>query len=343
MRARLVDVAARAGVSEATVSRVLNGRPGVSAATTRRVLVAVDTLGLERPARLVTSSAGLVALVVPDLDDVAHPVLVRELTDRLALRGLSPVLEVPPPGAGAAVEAERLEAVVGRGVVGLVLVGGRHTDPAADLAPHRALAAGGLPVVAVGAAAGRPEGRALEVPVVAVDDAAAADLAVAHLVALGHRRLGVVTGTGRSAPAARRVAGFERALRARLGVESATGLVVRTSPTVEGGQEAVVRLRERRVTAVLTTSLPLALGVLRGARQAGLRVPEDLSVVGHDDLPLVCDFTDPPLTTLRPPLPAMAGAAVTALLGDAEERLPRELAFRADLVVRGTTAAAPAG
>lgn len=95
----------------------------------------------------------------------------------------------------------------------------------------------------------------------------------------------------------------------------------------------------------MATGIALALGVVRGAREAGLAVPRDLSVVAHGDPPLVGDFCDPPLTTLRPPLAGMAAEAVVALLdpaGDARTgRTPRELLFRADLVVRASTAPPP--
>ena len=119
----------------------------------------------------------------------------------------------------------------------------------------------------------------------------------------------------------------------------------RTTYTAEGGQVAAGRLIESGHTAIVCGSDLMALGVIREARVRGMRVPEDLSVVGFDDSPLMA-FTDPSLTTVRQPVRPIAEAAVSALLramGDGSELDPTEVLFHPDLIIRRSTGPAPAG
>jgi DNA-binding LacI/PurR family transcriptional regulator len=112
--------------------------------------------------------------------------------------------------------------------------------------------------------------------------------------------------------------------------------------TVEGGQAAAHHLLAAGVTAIVCGSDLMALGAVRTARQRGLRVPEDVSIVGYDDSPLI-PFTDPPLTTVRQAVEAMGAAAVQALIDEVNGTpAPRdEFVFRPELIVRGSTTAAP--
>ena len=127
-----------------------------------------------------------------------------------------------------------------------------------------------------------------------------------------------------------------------LGRDDVEDLIERTLFSVEGGDAAGARLVEKGCTAIVCGSDLMALGAIRAARRAGLRVPEDVSVVGYDDSPLIA-FTDPPLTTVRQTVPAMGAAAVRALLDEiAGSPAPRaEYVFRPELVVRGSTGGRP--
>lgn len=180
-------------------------------------------------------------------------------------------------------------------------------------------------------------------PFVSLDDRAAMRMAVGHLADLGHRRIGLATGPLRYVPSARKREGFIDALGASLGRsrEEAEELVCCTLFSVEGGQVAAGALLDRGCTGIVCGSDMMALGVVRAARERGLRVPYDISVVGFDDSQLIA-FTDPPLTTVRQPVQAMAGAAVGALLeeigGSPVQRT--EYVFQPELVVRGSTAGA---
>ncbi|MEU5722970.1 LacI family DNA-binding transcriptional regulator [Micromonospora sp. NPDC047738] len=334
MRARLSDIAQQAEVSEATVSRVLNDRPGVAPETRQAVLTALDVLGYERPARLRKRSAGLVGLVVPELDNPIFPAFAQIIESTLAQSGFTPVLCTQTPGG--VTEDEYVEMLLDRQVSGIVFVSGLHADTAANHDRYRALIARPLPIVMINGYA-----PGIAAPFVSCDDGEATELAIAHLVALGHRRIGLITGPDRFVPVQRRVARFRTALTRLAGAtEVEVGELAELSLFgVEGGEAAAGRLIERGVTGIVCGSDLMALGAIRAARQRGLAVPDDVSVVGYDDSPLMA-FTDPPLTTMRQPVAAMAVAAVRALVDEINGHpAPHsEYLFRPELVVRGSTA-----
>lgn len=337
MRARLSDIAQQAEVSEATVSRVLNDRPGVSAETRQAVLTALDVLGYERPARLRKRSAGLVGLVVPELDNPIFPAFAQVIESNLAKSGFTPVLCTQTPGG--VTEDEYVEMLLDRQVSGIVFVSGLHADTAADHDRYRKLLARPLPIVLVnGYVAG------VDAPFVSCDDSEAGELAVSHLVALGHRRIGLISGPRRFMPVQRKLAGYRAAMKRLVGVsgDEVDDLISLSLFGVEGGQAAAARLLDQGVTGIVCGSDLMALGAIRAVRQRGLSVPGDVSVVGYDDSPLIA-FTDPPLTTVRKPIGAMASAAVQTLLeeinGATASRV--ELIYQPELVVRGSTGSGP--
>ncbi|MBB5933334.1 LacI family DNA-binding transcriptional regulator [Streptomyces zagrosensis] len=347
MTARLVDIAVQAGVSEATVSRVLNGKPGVAAGTRASVFAALDVLGYERPVRLRRRSAGLVGLITPELDNPIFPALAQVVGQALARQGYTPVLATQTPGG--ATEDELTEMLVDRGVAGIIVVSGLHADTTADVRRYARLRGQGVPFVLVDGYS--PEVRA---PFISPDDRVAMVLAVTHLAALGHTGIGLALGPKRFVPVQRKIEGFQRGMSERLGLtaQACATLIEHSLYSLEGGQAAGGALIERGCTAVVCASDMMALGAIRAARERGLRVPQDVSVVGFDDSPLIA-FTDPPLTTVRKPVRAMGQAAVRALLeeiggahsSDAASAAPAplysEFVFLPELVVRGSTASAP--
>src|ERR1051325_4376354 len=135
MRARMADIAKQAQVSEATVSRVINDRPGVSAETRQAVLTALDVLGYERPARLRKSSARLVGLVVPELDNPIFPAFAQVIESTLAQQGFTPVLCTQSPGG--VTEDEYVEMLLDRQVSGIIFVAGLHADTTSDPPRYR--------------------------------------------------------------------------------------------------------------------------------------------------------------------------------------------------------------
>jgi alanine racemase len=333
----LADIAAQAGVSQATASRVLNDKPGVSDSARQAVLTALDVLGYERPEKLKRRSAGLVGLVVPELTNPIFPAFAQVIETVLAQKGYTPVLCTQTPGGVS--EDEYVESLLDHGVAGIIFVSGKHADTTADHRRYRTLLEQNLPVVFVNGYA-----EAIDAPFISDDDVEAMELAVAHLVLLGHRRIGLAIGPARFVPSIRKTQGFLAALEKHLGPDCDPASWVEESLyTLEGGHAAARRLIDRGATAVVCGSDMMALGVMRGARQAGLKVPQDLSVVGYDDSPLVA-CVDPPLTTVRQSVQAMGIAAVEAIVEGIRGTPvpPREYVFRPELVMRSSTAP-PAG
>ncbi|MEU5001880.1 LacI family DNA-binding transcriptional regulator [Streptomyces sp. NPDC021622] len=335
MTARLVDIAAQAGVSEATVSRVLNGKPGVAAATRESVLAALDMLGFERPSRLrLRSSAGLVGLITPELDNPIFPALAQVIAQALTRQGYTPVLATQTPGGST--EDELTDMLVDRGVSGIIFVSGLHADTTADMERYEVLRGKGVPYVLVNGFSPK-----VQAPFISTDDRAAARLAVTHLASLGHTRIGLAVGPKRFVPVLRKIEGFQIGMRERLGMSPAESeeLIEHSLYTLEGGQAAAGTLIGRGCTAIVCASDMMALGAVRAARERDLAVPRDISVVGYDDSPLIA-FTDPPLTTIRQPVQAMGQASVRTLLEEigGTPAPHSEFVFMPELVVRDSTA-----
>jgi LacI family transcriptional regulator, repressor for deo operon, udp, cdd, tsx, nupC, and nupG len=325
MTRRLAEVAKYVGVSEATVSRVLNGKPGISDTTRTAVLTALDVLGYERPTKLRGERSRLVGLVLPELTNPIFPAFADVVAGALAARGFTPVLCTRTQDGAS--EADYVEMLLDQQVSGVIFAGGLYAQAAAEHGHYRRLLERRLPVVLVNAAI-----EDLGFPVVAADDGYALDQAYNHLRSLGHERIGLVLGPADHVPSNRKLAAY-----AKLGGDE--GLVERTMYSMEGGHTAAARLLRRDdVTAVICASDVLALGTIRAARRAGLRVPEDLSVVGYDDSALMT-CTDPPLTTVRQPIDPMGQTAVALLVSQlsGEPVATDEMLFEPELVVRGST------
>ncbi|MFI6795729.1 LacI family DNA-binding transcriptional regulator [Streptosporangium canum] len=332
---RLADIAAQSGVSEATVSRVLNGKPGVSQGTRQAVLTALDLMGYERPQRLRQRSNGLIGLVTPELDNPIFPAFAQAIEKALTQHGYTPVLCTQLPGG--APEDEFTELLIDRGVSGIVFVSGLHADTTAKMDRYTRLTDRGLPIVLLDGYSAH-----IEAPFISPDDRAAARLAVQHLVDLGHERIGLAVGPRRFVPVIRKIEGYRQAMAQLLGAGQVDELISHSLFSVEGGQAAAAQLLERGCTGIVCASDLMALGAIRACRDRGLSVPADVSVVGFDDSPLIA-FTDPPLTTVRKPIGAMASAAVATLLEEINGIRSRhiELMFQPELVVRRSTGSGP--
>ena len=330
MSRRLADAAARAKVSEATVSRVLNGKPGVSEATRERVLTALDVLGYERPVKLRGERARLVGLVLPELQNPIFPALAEVLGAHLAQQGLTPVLCTQT--AGGVTESEYVDLLLEQQVAGVVFAGGAYAQRDADHAHYDRLAGRNLPVVLINAAIDD-----LPFPRVVCDDADAMEQAAEHLISLGHERIGLVLGPRDHVPSERKLAAF-RAVCDRTGVSFDEDLVVRSLYSLQSGQASAARLVEQGATGIVCASDPLALGAVRAVRRARLSTPADVSVIGFDDSAFMA-FADPPLTTIRQPIEAMGRAAVDFLVSQIDGTLGPvdELLFEGELVVRRST------
>ena len=330
-RPKLEDLARKVGVSIATVSRVVNGRKGVSREVRQTVLAAMDELGYERPERARSATKGQVGIIVPDLTNPIFPAIAQNVVSLLSQEDFVPMICALPGGGRS--EDEYIEVLVEQGASGIVFICSAHADGQASLERYHRLGGRGIPFVLVNGA--RPE---LGVASVSNDDAGAISTAVQHLASLGHTQVGLAIGPHRFIPSRQKLAGFRSALAEHLGVVDADPHLATSMFTVEGGQSAANELLDSGHTAIVCASDVMALGAIRAVQARGLRVPEDVSIVGFDDSTLMA-LTNPPLTTLRQPAAAIAHAAVHALVaeiaGEHTTRSPVVLA--ADLVVRGST------
>jgi DNA-binding LacI/PurR family transcriptional regulator len=310
----------------------------VSDSNRRTVLTTLEILGYERPARIRTRKAGLVGVIVPELDNPVFPLFAQHIELTLARAGHTPV--VCSQVQGGVHEDDYVQALLDAGAAGLVFVSGIHSNTDMDPSRYAALRERGVPIVLVN---GYVPG--LDAPFLSNDDATAVELAVQHLCELGHERIGLAVGPDRYLPAQRRIAAFRTALQTRLHpaptLSAVEELIERSVFTVEGGDSATEALLAQGVTAVVYGSDVMALGGLRACRRLGVDVPGEVSLVGSDGVPFT-EFTGPPLTTVRQPVAEMAEAAARALLDEIAGRpAPRaEYVFRPELVVRESTSAA---
>ncbi len=327
-RTTLARVAAEASVSMATVSKVLNGRPGVAQETRARVEELLQASGYNR--RGVAQSASLIELVVSDLVSVWAIELIRGVERVARENQLSLVLT--ESGDRHAPAREWIDGVIARRPAGVILV-------FSDLPPeHKVqLRSRNIPFVIID-----PSGDpAPDVPSVGSANWSGGVLATRHLIGLGHRRIAMITGPDDMMCSRARVSGFRSAME-QAGLEVDEDLVVAGDFHREDGVEQGHRLLSRpdRPTAIFAGSDLQAFGVYEAARALGLRVPDDVSVVGYDDLQ-VSQWVGPPLTTVRQPLTEMAEQATRLVLqlrgSERQETVRVDLAT--SLVVRDSTAA----
>lgn len=335
MRIRLQDVSAIAGVSESTVSRVMNGKAGVRGATRDRVIRILAELGYAPEAFHVGPHAGVVGLIVPELDNPIFPRFVQAVEARLLASGYLCVLCCATRVG--ATEDDYLDSLIGQRVAGVIVISGRHADVRADHSIYDEITARGIGLVTVNGAMDTSP-----VPSVSTDDHAATVTAYRHLAALGHDRIGLVIGPDCYTPVLRKLAGFRDAARAAHVAGDLDDRVVETIFTLDGGFTGAQRLLDNGITGIIAASDMMALGGIRAARERGIRVPDDLSVVGFDDTELM-RFTDPPLTTVHQPVTRIVDHAVNVLLaqiqGQPFDRVERLLP--GELIVRATTAHPP--
>lgn len=332
----LSDVAKSAGVSPSLVSRVLRGddRIRVRQETRTRILAAADELGyvphlLARNLRV--SRAGALGLVVHDVSNPIYGEIIRGAQRVLSEAG-SVLLLVDADAVG---EEKSLLQFAGSGRVdGLLwqLAGDAEFDSRVKVAARY------VPVVLVNS-------RSVDdICGVHLDDGAAVDVAVDHLIGLGHRRIGFIGGNAGSDVSERRRTAYQRGLD-NAGIKESAGWVVAGGWDPASGHQAAARLlREQpELTAIVVTNALVATGVASAADAAGLTIPRDLSVVAVHDL-WFAERLSPPLSVVRLPLRRMGERAAEILLGDWEERPTGDVAITdppPELIIRGSTAAPP--
>jgi LacI family transcriptional regulator len=320
--ATIEDVAARSGMSTATVSRVLSGSAPARPATRERVLAAARELNY-RPSGIARAlkrrETRILGLVITDITNPFYPQIVRAV--EAAAHALGYGILLADGGDDPARELEHLDLLVERRVDGIVVASSRMTR---RHAAH--LHAVTVPVVLVNDSV-----PGSDLPTVTTAHRRGARMAAEHLIGLGHRRIGHI-----SAPAEHAASDLRRR-----GVRevAADAVIVEGDGGVEGGALAVPALLGAGVTGIVAYNDLTAIGALRGLRQAGLRVPGDVSVVGFDDIEMAA-WTDPPLTTIRQPTDALGQWAVDRLARvlRGKEAVVERVLLEPELIVRGSTA-----
>lgn len=330
-RVKLSDVAAQAGVSAATVSRVLNQSANVSSSVRERVLAAVESLGYEKSAG---PDAPTLAVLITDLLNPFFPELVRGMQDEARLDGLGLLLYDTAEGIQS--EAQILNQIARRSPDGLIVCASRLSTQELTAFHTRS----GLPTVLINRSSGDPQ-----MPCVLTDFFDAASRACTHLLDLGHTRIAYLAGPGESETSLLRRSGIEAALT-RAGLTLPEVWRPSSFPNVAGGFQAMSALLSGTPTswpsAVIAYNDSMALGALNAIRGSGLHVPEDISVVGYDDIAMAA-HANPPLTTIAQPKAALGRLAVQLIrrLMNGQPHPGGSILLESPLIVRASTGRAP--
>jgi DNA-binding LacI/PurR family transcriptional regulator len=333
---RIKDVAKLAGVSTATVSHVVNKTRFVSAETTERVVAAIERVGYTPNAHarnLASGRSRTLGVIVSDIANPFFPELIKSMQEEAAARGYDVTL------ANTNYDPERTSSCVRR-MLEQRVSGVAVMTSEMDVALSRQLAEREIAVVFldVGEAGAHTSN-------IVVNYEKGIRQAVEHLLALGHRRIAYVSGPQRMKSAARRKAAFVKTMKKYQASLHTAPSVFEGDLKAGGGQQAareMLRL-DPLPTAVISANDLMAIGALGELKAAGLRVPEDISVVGFDDI-LFASLADPPLTTVALSRAEIGRAAVEALLHtvNADGNVGREVKIGTRLVVRGSTGPAKA-
>ncbi|MER7890016.1 LacI family DNA-binding transcriptional regulator [Micromonospora sp. NPDC094482] len=325
----IATIAGEVGVSTATVSKVLNGRADVAPATRARVEESLERHQYQRRNRRQAVGTRQIELVFHEFDVGWAMEILRGVEAVTTVAGLG--LTVSQLEGAHRPSSGWLDALLTRRPLGVLLVLCHLAE-----AQQQQLRRQGIPFVVVDT----DSATSASVPTVGSNNWNGGLLATRHLLELGHRRIAVISGPRDVLCSQARAAGF-RSAHDEAGVTVDPELVRYGSFSADAGRTHGLQLLSRpdRPTAIFAGSDMQAIGVLRAARQCGLRVPEDLSVIGYDNLP-VAAWTDPALTTINQPLRDMAGIATQMLLdlANGNELATTRIDLVTELVVRDSTA-----
>jgi LacI family transcriptional regulator len=324
------DIARRAGVSPSTVSRVLNQTTPVRAEKRRAVLEAIEALKY-RPnivaQGLARGRSRAVGVLVQNISSPFYGQILSGVEEGLVGTGYYPIFA---SGAGEEQTAQALQLLNDNRIGSMIVVGGQMLDSdIVEMSKH-------VPVVVIGRAIAGMEEHCLH-----VENLEGGRLATRHLIDLGHRHIVHLLGVHGHVHAMDRHEGYLRAL-ADGGIDVEPALIVHGDFEEESGLRGVENLLRKgaRFTAVFSGNDQMAYGAILALYRRGLRVPEDVSVVGFDDLPHSA-FTTPPLTTMKQPTSRMGKAAVEGLLGLLHGQPLSLPSFSTEIVVRESTAPPP--
>jgi LacI family transcriptional regulator len=328
-RVTILDVAAAAGVSKSTVSRILDERlPSSDNDTARKVRQIAEQLGYVRDVSAASLRRGqtmTIGVIVPRLTDTVMAMLYEAIARACARTGRIALVATTDEQVEG--ELRAAESLLQRGVDGLILATARDDDDLPDILAKR-----GVPFVL----ALRTDGKSLSS---IGDDRLGGYLAARHLIDLGHRRIGIIAGPGYASSAKGRQEGYLQALAER-GIDRDADLIVDSTFSIDAGTDAALTLMRLSSppSAIFAVNDNTAIGAMSALINLGLRVPEDVSLVGYNDIPIVgCLPT--PLTTLRVPFDQIALTALDLLIsGRSRPREPIQMAAPTLIPRRSTMA-----
>jgi LacI family transcriptional regulator len=331
----LEQIAKLSGVSRSTVSRVINNEPNVSEVTRDKVMQVVRRVNYTPNAAARGLAAGqthVLGLVIPMgvsalFTDPYFPILVQGVSSACNAREYSVMLWLAEPE----YERRQMRQIMYSGLIDGVIVSSMLLNDSLV----QALSDGDLPFMLVGR---HPTDT--HASYVDADNISGAREATTHLLRLGRIRVATITGPQNMIAGVDRLTGYLAALRDR-GVASDSALIAEGDFTEAGGYRAMQQLLARRPDAVFAASDMMAIGAMRALREASLRVPEDVAIVGFDDLPQSAR-TEPPLTTVRQPTYRLGATTVDSLLDLIEypDSSPRRIVLPTELVVRASCGSA---
>ncbi len=331
----IYDIARKAGVSRSTVSRVLNGEGYVSDKTRQKVLAVIEAENFTpNPAArtLVTNRSEVIGIVIPDsLKNILatenshyYSTLLQGITEESHQRDYATLLWV---GHASETETTYYQRILRNRLMGGLLI---VASVAGSSFLVKQLIRNQTPFVQIG----RPMEFLEQINYVGVDNVKAAEQAVKHLLSLGRRRVGTITGTPDNADSQDRVEGYRQALRS-MGFAIEDDLIAEGGFSKDWGYTGMKKLLRHNVDAVFAASDLIAVGALQAIQEIGLKVPEDIALVGFDDLPLATQVT-PNLTTIRQPIAQIAAKAAQLLLDLIEGRVsgPLQVLLPTQLIIR---------
>ncbi len=327
----LEEVARHSGVSRSTVSRVINNDPHVSEETRQRVLQAITELDYHPNAVARSLAAGhtqIIGLVIPTavamlFSDPYFPRLIQGVVAACNASDYSVMLWIGEPE----YERRTIHRHLNSGLLdGIIIASAVRDDPIVS-----AVRRSSLPFVMVG----RPEEP--DINYVDVDNVQGAREAVLHLLRQGYRRIATITGTLNTTAALDRLTGYRQALQ-QYGLTVDEALIAEGDFTEESGARAMQQLLPHHPDALFCASDTMAQGAMRVIRAAGLHIPDDIALIGYDDMAFAANL-EPPLSTVRQPIETMGQEAVHLLLdlGTDPDAEPRHLILPTELVIRASS------
>lgn len=330
MKVTIYDVAEKAGVSIATVSKVINNTGNMREETRKRVLKIIDEMEYY-PSLMATALTGkatqTLGLLVPDISNPFFSAMARSIEDRAHEQGFSVIMCSIDGDADK--ERKYIELLQRKQVDGLIVASTFHNKEMQDN-----LTKNGIPIIMLAY-----DDATLDSSIVSVDDFKGGYEAASHLFTNGHRDIAIIAEHTHSSDL--RIYGFKVALEAR-GIELKADNIIRVTASIPNGKESFEKMVRRKTngfpTAIFACNDLLAIGIIQGATEKGYKIPKDLAIVGFDNT-ILATTTVPGLTTIAQPIGKMANKTVDLLVEQIIEnkRIKKRILFDPELIVRGTS------